>query len=168
MAKFKYTEPTRVKINDFLKQLNPPKPLNSQHDLLTRMIKIGYENKVPFMDKLISEIARVEQRAGIKVRDHLGFGSDTNAVIKYYLDEDGDHYMGEMSGDNRHGRGINISSYGNICIGYWQNDDRAPGNYIEIDSDGEFRVGECYMQNGNIKVRGTEYKTDGTSKKYDR
>ena len=39
------------------------------------------------MQKLLDGIAMVEKRAGISLRDHLGFGNDSNAVIKYFKNE---------------------------------------------------------------------------------
>jgi hypothetical protein len=41
------------------------------------------------------------------------------------------------------------------------------GNYIYIDSNGEFQVGEIYLKDGDKWERGTEYNTDGTEEKYD-
>ena len=74
------------------------------------------------MQKLLDGIAMVEKRAGISVRDHLGFGNDSNAVIKYFKDYIGEDCIGEMDSDNNlHGRGIGISSDGNIHIGYAHN-----------------------------------------------
>jgi hypothetical protein len=78
--------------------------------------------------------------------------------------------FGEMNADNKfHGRGIVINSDGDIFIGYCKNGDwRAPGKFIWIFIGGEFEVGERYMKDGKLRDRVTLYKTDGTSKKYDR
>ena len=59
------------------------------------------------MQKVIDEIARVEKRASISVRDYIGFGSDSKAVLKYFKDEDSDDCIGEMNSENKpRGRGI--------------------------------------------------------------
>ncbi len=54
--------------------------------------------------------------------------------------------FGESTQNVLHGRGIEISPYGNIFIGYWSSDVTAPGNFIDIVSDGEFRVGGKYLK----------------------
>ena len=36
------------------------------------------------MSKVLSEIARVEQRANIKANEYLEFGNDANKELKYY------------------------------------------------------------------------------------
>ena len=58
----------------------------------------------------------------------------------------GDKYVGEWSEDTKkpHGRGILILSNANIYIQYWAGGVAAPGNYINIFSNGEFKVGEHY------------------------
>ena len=76
--------------------------------------------------------------------------------------------FGEVNADsNLHGRGIQIYPSGEIYIGYFNNYHCAPGRYINIWSNGEFRVGEVYFKDGEMRARGTEYKNDGTSDKYD-
>ncbi len=76
--------------------------------------------------------------------------------------------FGEMNANNNlHGRGICIYPDGYIHIGYWNNGDLAPGKYIHIFSKGKFDVGELYLKDGKSCWRGTNYKVDGTSKKYD-
>jgi len=50
--------------------------------------------------------------------------------------------------NNLHGKGIIISSFGTIYICYWNNGRFAPGNYLYIESDGDFSVGEYYMKDG--------------------
>ncbi len=85
-----------------------------------------------------------------------------------YIDGDGARF-GELNEDNElHGRGIYISNYGSIVIGYWENDDSSTGNYINIYSNGEFKVGERYFKDGRICDRGTRYFRDGSEYKYDR
>ena len=95
------------------------------------------------MQKLLDGIANLEKRAGISVRDYLGFGDDSNAVIKYSK-RCGTDCIGEMNSDNKlHGRGIDIDSDGNIYIGYFDNGSwYAPGKNIEIHGNGGFLVGE--------------------------
>ena len=132
------------------------------------MIKIGYEQKLPFMYNLENEIARVEHRIGKKVRDHLGFGDEALIPLRYAF-KNGQHLIGELdSNDNLCGRGITIQSLGSIHINY--NDSEgcsAPGNYIYIFEKGDFLVGERYLENGNIKARGTRYNSDWSVHKYD-
>ena len=50
--------------------------------------------------------------------------------------------------NNLHGRGICIQFDGNTGIGYFDNGNRAPGNFIHIKSGGNFIVGECYLKDG--------------------
>ena len=78
-----------------------PKVVAKPADLLSKMIQVGQDGKSPQMQKLLDGIAMVEKRAGISVRDHLGFGNDSNAVIKYWKDAYGDDCIGEMNSDNK-------------------------------------------------------------------
>ncbi len=55
---------------------------------------------------------------------------------------------------------------GQIQIGYFKNGGFSPGNFIQILSEGDFRVGEYYLKNGGICDRRTWYNTDGTCKKF--
>ncbi len=41
------------------------------------------------------------------------------------------------------------------------------GNYIYIDYDGGFKVGDYYRKDGNRWRRGTWYYTNGTEEEYD-
>ncbi len=101
------------------------------------------------------------------MRDYSGFGNDPKAVLEYFKDRNGTDCIGERNSENKlHGRGIKIYSFGRIHIGYWNNGEHAPGNFIWIDSDGEYRVGEMYFKDGKMCWRGTVYKEDGTSQKY--
>ena len=133
------------------------------------MIQIGHDQKLPIMSRFLSEIARLEQRAGISVRDYIGFGNHTQVGLKY-LKDNGIDCIGEFDSDNNlHGKGIAINSDGRIMIQYWNNGGDAPGtNYIEIwPNSTMFKVGECYMKDGYRCYRGTQYNTDGTSRKFD-
>ena len=141
--------------------------LASNTDLLSKMIKIGQDQKLPHMQRLINEIARVEKRAGISVRNYMGFGDDPEAVLEYFKDQNGGDCIGERNAKDINGRGICIWSDGLISIGYWNNNDLAPGHYINIFSDGGFHVGEVHLKDGEMCWRGTDYKTDGTSSKFD-
>ena len=72
-----------------------------------------------------------------------------------------------MNADNNlHGRGICIDINGTINIGYYKNNWPAPGNFIIIFSNDSIRVGECYFKNAEKCFRGTDYRTDGISKKF--
>ncbi len=78
-------------------------------------------------------------------------------------------YFGQFNESNRlHGKGILIWNRGDILIGYWKNGDLSTGNYIRIDSDGDFRVGEYYRKDGKRWNRGAWYKTNGSEEQYDR
>ena len=62
------------------------------------------------------------------------------------------------------GRGIIINSDGGICIKYREDDDDAPGSYIEIYS-GFFTVGNYFIDanDDELERRYTEYFGDGTT-----
>ena len=113
------------------------------------MIQIGRDQKLDGLQRVIDGIAIVEQRANIKVRDHLAFGNDSNANIQCFKDKEGASCIGEKNENNNlHGRGIAIYSFGYISIRYYNNGLCAPGNYITISSGGMFRVGEWYEKDG--------------------
>jgi len=85
-----------------------------------------------------------------------------------YTRDAGYYYFGEHNENNKlNGRGIGISSSDHILIQYWNNGRIAPGNYLTILSDGDVDVGECYLKDGKKCDRGTTYKNDGTSEKFD-
>ncbi len=85
---------------------------------------------------------------------------------KFYKDEGYALSFGELNENNKlHGRGIEICSNDAICIGYQENDKWITGHYIQIESDGEFYVGEYYWKDGRRRNRSTIYYTDGTEKK---
>ena len=131
------------------------------------------------MSELKTEIARLEERMGKKINQHLGFVGDLEGHGELYVkysDKEAEHgfdegaqYLGEWSKDSNkpHGRGILIDSDGDIRIGYFNNGDDAPGNYLTILSDGDVDVGECYLKGGESCYRGTFYHTDGTSEEFD-
>lgn len=50
-----------------------------------------------------------------------------------------------------HGKGIYIYKYGGMRIGYFKNGRTAPGKFIQTYKDGEFEVGEVYMNDNNVK-----------------
>ncbi len=77
-------------------------------------------------------------------------------------------YFGEMDQNNRlDGKGVQISFYNAIYIGFYINGWDAPDNFIEIGMKGEFRVGEHYRKDGKVCRRATVYNTDGTAKEWD-
>ena len=55
-------------------------------DLFARMIRIGHRQKLPMMQAFLNNIHSVTQRAGISVRDHLGFGYGPDVVLSYFED----------------------------------------------------------------------------------
>ncbi len=76
------------------------------------------------------------------------------------------HCFGEFNEENKpHGRGIIIHYHGGLVIGYFENGDWNTGNYINIWSNGDFSVGECYLKDGWRQFRGTKYHTNGTEEK---
>ena len=116
---------------------------------------------------LLKAIDKVEERTKISVREYVGFGVIAPAALGYFQ-KDGAVYVGEMNAENKlHGRGIEISPYGIITIGYSNNGRSAPGNYIDIYPGGDFIVGERFMEDGRMLGRGTKYRTDGTIEKFD-
>ena len=75
----------QAKINDLtMKPVIQPKVVANSTDLLDRMLQIGHDQKIPIMPKVLEEIARVEQRAGIKVNEYLNFGKDPHTQLKHY------------------------------------------------------------------------------------
>ena len=73
--------------------------------------------------------------------------------------------FGERNEVNKlHGRGIRFWG-GEIYIGFWKNGVAAPGNEIHIRRYGNFHVGERYIKYGLSDFRGTDYFTDGRSRK---
>ena len=71
------------------------------------------------------------------------------------------------SSNNLHGRGICIWSSGVIFIGYYDDGEQAPGDYIIIESEGMFIVGTCYLKDGGKRCKGTHYNTDGSTEEFD-
>ncbi len=76
--------------------------------------------------------------------------------------------VGELNVNNQlHGRGIYINYTGSFWIGFFENGKLRTGKYIDIRSDGDFSVGECYMKDGERMKRGTTYFTNGEEEEYD-
>ena len=146
-----------------------PIHFNHNDDMLRKLIKFGVDNNSKKeMTRINDTIDMLKQEHGISVRKHLGFGNAANEQLKFYTDKYGFKRIGELnSANNLHGRGILINILGTIWIQYWNNGDVAPGNYLKIWSDGDVSVGECYFKDGELRDRGTIYKTDGTSVTYD-
>ena len=66
-----------------------------------------------------------------------------------------------------HGRVVRISTHGYYFY-FSDRGDAAPGYYLDIYKKGMFTVGEWYEKSdGQLHQRGTIYKQDGTSKRYD-
>ena len=71
-------------------------------------------------------------------------------------------WIGELNEDgNLHDRGMHIDNSGNIHIGYFDNLNDAPGNFILILSDGKIDVGACFLGDGGTERRFNRYKIDG-------
>jgi hypothetical protein len=128
---------------------------------LTQLLQYVSDQKIPEVARIKEFIPTIEKRAKISLNDYLGkqpltspLQTETNSVYNYY---------GELNAKGlAHGRGIHILKNGNIAIGYCEDGDWSTGNYITIDSDGEFRVGELYFKDGRRWRRGTQYNKDGT------
>ena len=73
--------------------------------------------------------------------------------------------FGEHNENKLHGRGICFWAHGDIEIGYFEDGEKAVGNYMQIDSDVRFSLGECYMKEGKKKYRVAIYRTDGSEEK---
>ena len=69
----------------------------------------------------------------------------------------GDHFGEHNENNVLHGRGIYIYSDVSINIHYWNNGAPAPGNFIEINEDRNFRVGNRYLKAGEMRTRDTLY-----------
>ena len=102
--------------------------------------------KIPVLERLKSEIDRIEKATGISVRDHLGFGK-VDKPLQSFLLKDGHTFVGDQSTETKMplGRGILIYSDGVIHIGYFEGDSLAPGNDVIIGADGMFSVGDIYV-----------------------
>jgi hypothetical protein len=112
------------------------------------------DQKIPEAERIKELIPTVEKRTNIVVNDFLGKHPLTSPIktITYY----DNNYYGEVNAVGKeHGRGIYKFDDGNIVIGYFKNGLRSTGNYIVIHSDGEFRVGESYLKDGEEWRRGT-------------
>jgi len=137
-------------------------------DCLSEMIKLGEDGKLPEMSTLNERIAKLEERMKTKVRDCLGFGTVSDGLLKVWTDKHGYgcSFIGERNSNNKlHGRGIWINEYGLVNVGYFNDGEIAPGNYIYFSSNGKFRVGQCYLgKKGEREWMYTEYFTDGTTK----
>lgn len=156
-------------MTDLTKQLTTkPKAMLSAKpsDLLSQMIQIGRDRKLPVMETILDSIARLERRAGISINDYLDFGNKTDQTLKYQICDE-QHLIGEFNSRNKlHGRGIKIHSNGFIFMQYWDSGDDAPGKHIYIDSDCSFFVGEIYLKDKRLNWEGTNFLPDGTTRKY--
>ena len=65
-------------------------------DLLSQMIQIGHDRKLPVMQMMLDSIAILERRAGISVSDHLDFGHKTDRTLKYQFSDE-QHLIGEFN-----------------------------------------------------------------------
>ncbi len=135
------------------------------------MASMLFKAKIPLVDQLKTEFAKVEERAGIKVRDYLKFGKVARGSLKFREKKRGVRYIKvfERSANNEspNGRCIKIYSHGHIIIGCGKDSKLAPGNWIHIWDDRSFEVGVIYLKDGNRRKRATGYRTDGTEGCYD-
>ncbi len=151
---------------------------NATKDFYTKLLRYAADQKISdsdlkvkqrkALDGLEANIATLEQRAKINVKDYLGFGAlQTPLQTKTFSNG---KYYGELNADGKwQGRGIRIENTGRIWIGYWWNGRWSTGNYIRIYSDDKIAVGEVYKKDGygQMRYRGTEYYKNGTEWQYD-
>jgi len=72
-------------------------------------------------------------------------------------------YLAEYNQNKLLGRGIYIKSPSYIYIGYSNNNDDAPGNFIQIFDHGRVDVGECYLEGDESHSNYIKYIADGTT-----
>ena len=88
--------------------------------------------------------------------------------LNYFLKTKQSIYFGEIDDDNkRNGRGMVITSHGNIEIEYWNKGKSTSGNYINTYFAGEFAVGEKSIHQRQMLNKGIWYSSDGTQEKFD-
>ena len=81
---------------------------------------------------------------------------------------DGGFYYGELNAKKKlHGRGVVMWVDESITLAYWNNDERAIGNYIQIDPKASgFYVGQCNtIKDGELNYKWTLYKSDGSTQR---
>jgi len=94
-----------------------------------------------------SKIADVIRRFNLFLNDGNWLSLNPSSVK--VIEKDKHIYFGEVNEDNKfHGKGIDIWFNSHTFIGNFNNGKWAPGNYLEINSKGEFHVGEYYMKDG--------------------
>ena len=75
--------------------------------------------------------------------------------------------FGEHNQDRKlSGRGVRIDKFGVIFAGYYENGNDAPGRFIEVRDDGSLFLGEWYLGPDGNDLKGTLYKTDGTTEDF--
>ncbi len=95
----------------------------------------------------------------------MNFGS---ASLKYRETKHGGIEIGEFNAENKpHGRNITISAWGNISMNYKQNGGNAPGNDVSINAQGDIYVDQVFLKDGQITMKGIEYKNDGTCEEFE-
>ncbi len=80
----------------------------------------------------------------------------------YFYYGDGGKIGEQKKVDTLHGRVILMHKNGSIFIGYFENGKLSTGKYIEILSNGWFRVGEIYLKEGKRWKRGKLYRKNGS------
>jgi len=85
----------------------------------------------------------------------------------------GDNYIyyGEVNRQGyKHGRSICMSPNGWFRLGYYKNGSQSTGYFVRIlfTEKGSFSVGEVYSApNGELKHKGSDYREDGATRKFD-
>jgi len=117
---------------------------------------------------LVEFEAKVQQRHGVSIKDHVQFKNASKLCLKYLKKGDLKYY-GQLDSNNKpRGFGIRINKKASITIAKWTEWGMDVGTYITILNDGRIWVCECYLNSKQEKkFRGTLYKIDGTSKVYD-
>ncbi len=113
------------------------------NDLLSQIIKLGVENKLLLINKVIDYIAMFEPQMDKSVREHLGFGDTAVDKLKFTTTEGdgpGSSSIGEFDGpfvffgNSIKGRGLIVQCWAEIDIGYFEQGRLTTGNYIQISN----------------------------------
>ena len=110
------------------------------------------------------EVGDITERLNLTSSDQDWLSLRPSSATRYFKD----NYFGELNEKNiPHGRGIYIFSSGRVYIGYFNNGDDAPGNFINISDNSEFEVSKRYLdEDGRLRLRGTTYDADGLRNKF--
>ena len=120
--------------------------LDKLFDFQSALLEYMTGLQIPEVTTIKTAIATVEQRAGISVQAHLGFGQfQDHNQLKNTTTEQG-NYFGELDPNNKAtGRGINIYKDTDIYIGHFQDGSITTGKFVCFSKNGDQIVGEMYL-----------------------